>query len=233
MAESRIGSKRWKSKTQAQRFPWVQFFGENAACQTTNAVPLHPGSSSSGTAITRQRRSSGSVTSPSLSDWRAKLMASRRRTAEADEEDAALSAFDSFCDGAAKGRFPQLKDRDNLWRLLVVITLRKVSDQVVRHGRKKRGAGQVVNESALLAGWGGGLDVIIGRDPTPEFAAMIAEEFRQLLDVLGNDTVRQIATWRLEGYTKDEIAQRLDCSPRTVAYKIEFIRKTWLARESR
>jgi len=164
---------------------------------------------------------------------RGKLMFSRRRMAEADEEDAALSAFDSFCDGAARGRFPQLKDRDNLWRLLVVITLRKVSDQVVRHGRKKRGAGQVLNESALLAGWEGGLDVIIGRDPTPEFAAMIAEEFQHLLDALGNDAVRQIAMWRLEGYTKDEIAQRLDCSPRTVAYKIEFIRKTWLARESR
>ncbi len=163
---------------------------------------------------------------------RGKLMASRRRMAEADEEDAALSAFDSFCDGAARGRFPQLKDRDNLWRLLVVITLRKVSDQVARHGRKKRGAGQVLNESALLAGWEGGLDVIIGRGPTPEFAAMIAEEFQHLLDALGNDAVRQIAMWRLEGYTKDEIAKRLDCSPRTVAYKIEFIRKTWLARES-
>src|SRR5262245_24320 len=39
----------------------------------------------------------------------------------ADEEDVALSAFDSFCDGVAQGRFPQLTDRDDLWHILVTI----------------------------------------------------------------------------------------------------------------
>src|SRR5712691_6856720 len=36
----------------------------------------------------------------------------------ADEEDVALSAFDSFCRGLKRGRFPDLQDRDNLWKLL-------------------------------------------------------------------------------------------------------------------
>ena len=40
----------------------------------------------------------------------------------ADEEDVALSAFASFCRGVECGRFPQLADRDDLWRLLVTIT---------------------------------------------------------------------------------------------------------------
>src|SRR5262249_30277678 len=53
---------------------------------------------------------------------RLKLKGSPRRTA--DEEDVALSAFASFCQGAEQGRFPQLADRDNLWRLLVVLTAR-------------------------------------------------------------------------------------------------------------
>ncbi len=165
----------------------------------------------------------------------ARLISSPRRSAEADEEDAALSAFDSFCRGAAQGRFPLLKDRDDLWRLLVVITARKVADQRVRQGRQKRGAGRVLTESALVgseSGWQEGLDAIIGHDPTPEFAAMIAEQFDRLLEVLGDDAIRQIAIWRLEGYTKDEIARRLECSPRTVAYKLEFIRKKWLSGES-
>src|ERR1700730_12791590 len=48
----------------------------------------------------------------------------------ADEEDVALSAFDSFCRGAEQGRFPQLVDRDDLWRLLLVITERKAIDAV-------------------------------------------------------------------------------------------------------
>src|SRR5262245_15997347 len=54
---------------------------------------------------------------------RARLRGTSR--AVADEEDAALSAFDSFCRGAACGRYPRLDDRDDLWRLLVVITERK------------------------------------------------------------------------------------------------------------
>src|SRR5215203_4060120 len=43
----------------------------------------------------------------------------------ADEEDVAPSAFDSFCRNAEAGRFPELTDRDGLWRLLVVLTARK------------------------------------------------------------------------------------------------------------
>ena len=37
----------------------------------------------------------------------------------ADEEDVVLSAFNSFCQAAAVGRFPQLHDRHDLWRVLV------------------------------------------------------------------------------------------------------------------
>src|SRR5215471_13450853 len=75
---------------------------------------------------------------------RAKLGALPRR--EADEEDIALSAFHTFCQGAARGRFPRLDDRYGLWRLLVTITVRKAVDQSERHYRKKRGGGRAHNE---------------------------------------------------------------------------------------
>ena len=58
-----------------------------------------------------------------------------RGGASEDEEDAALSAFDSFCRGAVQGRYPRLDDREDLWRLLVVITVRKALDQVQRRAR--------------------------------------------------------------------------------------------------
>jgi hypothetical protein len=51
---------------------------------------------------------------------RTKLQGAPKRAA--DEEDVALSAFDSFCQGVERGRFPQLADRDDLWRLLVTLT---------------------------------------------------------------------------------------------------------------
>ena len=73
----------------------------------------------------------------------------RRRDAGSDEEDAALSAFDSLCAGLARGQFPQLADRDDLWRLLVVITTRKVQAQARRRLRQKRGGGQVRPASDL------------------------------------------------------------------------------------
>jgi len=167
---------------------------------------------------------------------RAKLSRLRRATADADEEDAALSAFNSFCAGAARGKFPQLADRDDLWRLLVVITARKAMAQANRQGRKKRGGGRVVEEAVLfgqnLDGGDGslaGLEQIAARGPSPEFAAMMAEECRKLLDALDDDSLRQVAVSRMEGYNNDEIAAELGCARRTVARRLELIRKTWLA----
>jgi ECF sigma factor len=70
---------------------------------------------------------------------RARLRGASR--AMANEEDAALSAFDGFCKGVARGRYPQLEDREDLWRLLDVITERKAFDQARRERRQKRGGG--------------------------------------------------------------------------------------------
>ena len=163
---------------------------------------------------------------------RTRLRATGRASAVADEEDAVLSAFDSFCDGAVRGRFPQLTDRDDLWRLLVVITSRKVQAMDRREGRRKRGGGRVRHESDIhRAGEteAAGLDHLVGVEPTPEFAAQAAEECRRLLDALGDESLRQVALARLEGYTNDEIADRLGCARRTVARRLDLIRKTWLS----
>jgi DNA-directed RNA polymerase specialized sigma24 family protein len=169
---------------------------------------------------------------------RTKLRRMRRTTADEDEEDAALSAFNSFCAGAARGKFPQLADRDDLWRLLVVITARKAMAQANRQGRQKRGGGRVVEEAVLfghgLSGADGsiaGLERIAADGPTPEFAAMMAEECRRLLDALDDESLKQVAVSRMEGYNNDEIAEQLGCARRTVARRLDLIRKTWLAAE--
>jgi DNA-directed RNA polymerase specialized sigma24 family protein len=160
---------------------------------------------------------------------RARLRATPRTAA--DEEDVALSAFDSFCAGAVRGRFPQLADRDDLWRVLVTITARKAVDQAQHERRRKRGGGRVLGESDLAAsepgGSGGALGQAPGREPTPEFAAMVAEECRRRLDALDDETLRQIALWRMEGQTNEEIAERLGCSLRTVTNKLKLIRMKW------
>jgi DNA-directed RNA polymerase specialized sigma24 family protein len=161
---------------------------------------------------------------------RGKLGALPRR--EADEEDIALSAFHSFCQGAAHGRFPRLDDRYGLWRLLVTITVRKALAQSERQRRKKRGGGRVHGTPAVAGGdsdaWEAALEQVVGPEPTPAFAAMVADECRRLLEALGDESLRRIALLRMEGYSDPDIAATLGCGLRTVGRKLELIRKTWL-----
>jgi DNA-directed RNA polymerase specialized sigma24 family protein len=161
---------------------------------------------------------------------RAKLQGTLRLAA--DEEDVALSAFDSFCRGAEKGRFPELADRDNLWRLLVTLTVRKAQHLLRDQQTQKRGGGAVLGESALLgaadsADGASGLEQIIGREPTPEFAAEVAEECQRLLDSLGDDELRAIAVRKMEADTNEEIAAGLGCAPSTVERRLRLIRRIW------
>jgi len=160
---------------------------------------------------------------------RARMRASPRRDAACDEEDAALSAFDSLCAGLARGQFPQLSDRDDLWRLLVVITSRKVMAQARRRLRQKRGGGAVKSAVDFADSGSDDEDDIlaraVGSEPTPEFAAMFAEEFRLLLARLGDDVLRSVAILRMEGETTDAIAKKLGCARRTVARQLALIRR--------
>lgn len=161
---------------------------------------------------------------------RQKLQAAPRRAA--DEEDVALSAFASFCRSVKQGRFPRLHDRDNLWRLLFALTARKAFDQVRDERRQKRGSGAVCDESALLgldssADEEAGLAQVLGREPSPELAAQVAEECRRLLEVLGDAELRAIALWKMEGDTIAQIAAKLKRTPRTVERKLLVIRALW------
>ena len=55
----------------------------------------------------------------------------------------------------------------------------------------------------------------------------MAEEFRRLLESLGEDELRSIALWKLEGYTNEEIASKLGCIRLTVQRKLRLIRDIW------
>ena len=154
---------------------------------------------------------------------RKKLHGTPRRSA--DEEDVALSAFDSFVRSATQGRFPQLSDRDNLWLLLVTITVRKAL-QLVRHeGRQKRGGTTYGAEN--LASDPTSLEQILSCEPTPDLAAQMVEEYQRLLAQLGSTELQAVAIWKMEGFTNGEIATKLGCVPRTVERKLALIRTLW------
>jgi RNA polymerase sigma factor (sigma-70 family) len=166
---------------------------------------------------------------------RQRLRGTPRRAA--DEEDVALSAFDSFCRGAAGGRFPQLQDRDDLWQVLMVVTARKAIDLVQHERRQKRGGGQVLDEAAYgrstRSAEPAGFDRVVGREPTPAFAAQVADELERLLAGLADDQLRSIALLKLEGYTNEEIGAQLGCAVRTVRRRLQLIRDAWEAERPR
>ncbi len=151
-----------------------------------------------------------------------------------EAEDVALSAFHSLWRGAADGRFERMRDRDDLWRLLVRITYNKLVDRG-RHARcTKRGSGRVVLESDLGGAStddtdvvGVSLDDLSDDGPTPEFATLLDEQYALRLETLGDPGLRRIALLRLEGYGHGEIAARLGCSVRTVQRKLDLIRMIW------
>jgi DNA-directed RNA polymerase specialized sigma24 family protein len=144
-----------------------------------------------------------------------------------DEEDVALSAFKSLLIRAEQGRFPQLEDRDDLWQLLYVLTVRKAVDLSKREHAKRRGGGAVCYLSDLD---GAELEGAVGAEPTPELASRLAEECRRLLDALGDATLAGIAVWKMEGYTNKEVADKLGVVEQTVERKLRRIRDIWTER---
>lgn len=144
-----------------------------------------------------------------------------------DEEDVALSALFSFCRGMEEGRFAAVGDRDDLWKLLVTITARKAcakrrheyADK--RDARRVRGGGPRRDSSDERLHELDHLAAV-----TPAAADDVVDNCRKLLGCL-DEKSRQIAVWRLQGYSKAEIAEKLGCVRRTVERKLERIREKW------
>jgi DNA-directed RNA polymerase specialized sigma24 family protein len=156
---------------------------------------------------------------------RKRLQGVARRVA--DEEDVALSAFTSFCHNAERGRFPQLLDRDSLWRLLVVITGRKAAHLVRAERCQKRGGDAPAPEAPAGDSQDALLDQVLSREPSPEFAAQVADEYQRLLHNLGDEELRSVALCKMEGYTVEEMAARLGYAPRSIKRKLQLIRGLW------
>ena len=134
----------------------------------------------------------------------------QQRPQVVDEEDVAISVMESFFRAAEAGRFPDLADRDDLWRLLLRMTVRKAVDKLRHENRAKRGGGKVHEVGAeddydLI-------DTIVGKEPTPEMAAIFNEQLDLLLRRLEDEELQRIAIAKLEGYKNEEIVEELGCS---------------------
>jgi RNA polymerase sigma factor (sigma-70 family) len=145
-----------------------------------------------------------------------------------DEDDVVQSMYASFCIRQTRGSF-DLAGRDDLWKLLVTVTLRKARNAARRHRsevrdyRRERGSDQSDSDGHEWA-----RELFDASDPTPADAAAFNEELERRLIALGDPVLRRIALFKLEGYTNKEIARELDnCTERTIERKLARIRTRW------
>ena len=147
-----------------------------------------------------------------------------------DGEDVALSVLDSFITAARDDRFPELRDRDGLWRLLSKMTFRKTIDVIRHNNRDKRKGlhesdlGMAQTESGMMQRR---MESVPGADPAPDWQFIMKEGVEELLDQLQDPQRKIIATMKLEGYTNRQIAERINRSVPNVEFKLRVIRKIW------
>jgi len=146
------------------------------------------------------------------------------------EEDIAMSAFGSFVRRAAEGQFPDLKDNDELWKLLKTIAIRKTNDHFKYHMAAKRGGKVWTNQQSDVENDAVHTDHVASDDPAncPEAPIDISDLFNHVLSILPDDAARDIVLLKLQGASVVVIAEMLECSTRTVQRKLKDIESIWM-----
>jgi DNA-directed RNA polymerase specialized sigma24 family protein len=154
-------------------------------------------------------------------------LAGRALPPAVDEEDVAVSVLGELFVKLQQGGYRDLGHRDELWQLLVVITVRQAALVARRENTQKRGRGRVKLESDLIASGRFRLDDLIGHDMSDTLQELMSEQCRVLIEALQDSELEKIALWKLAGYTNDEIGKKLDCSRATIQRKLRLIREIW------
>lgn len=147
---------------------------------------------------------------------------SRKLARRIEAEDVVLSAWRSFFVATGRDQV-EVPGDDNLWPLLVTMTLRKLSRQAARHTAERRSIDAEVLPRDEI-NW----PLIVSQDPTPAEAAMVTDEIENLMSGLASGD-REILTRRLQGEVHASIADAVGCSERTVRRSLLRIRERYLA----
>lgn len=132
----------------------------------------------------------------------------------ADAEDALQSAMISFWERVEGGGFDNAMDRDDLWNVLGLITVRKAIKLQERERAQKRGGGKVVSGMPLE------------QEPQPHSDDGVDLVCAELLEMLGPE-LQPFALLRLTGYKNREIAEQFGCTERKVERKLQLVRAVW------
>jgi RNA polymerase sigma-70 factor (ECF subfamily) len=144
---------------------------------------------------------------------------SQRLASRVDPEDIVQSVFRTFFGRLKAGQF-HINDQDDLCKLLMRITVHKTLRQIAFHKAGKRDPSHETGQEdeaqeRLLE--------LLDRDPSPEAEVAFLDQLEHFMNGLGTQE-RQILELRLQGYSNEEIAEKLDIYDRKIRRVVERIR---------
>jgi RNA polymerase sigma-70 factor (ECF subfamily) len=143
---------------------------------------------------------------------------SRKLAARLEGADVVQSVFRTFFRRSAAGEF-RIDSSDELWRLLVQITLQKARAKARHHTAAVR---DVTAEAP-----GGGAAILaeaVAHEPGPEEAAALVDQIEGMLHGLPS-LYGDLLRLRLEGWSVSDAAARLGVSRRTVHRALQLLQQ--------
>ena len=148
----------------------------------------------------------------------AKRRIGQRMASRFDPEDVIQSAFRTFFKRMKNDEF-KFEQEEDLFKLLVRLTVRKTLRQIVHHQAAKRSPTSEMSDgsddSQLLA-------QVAGNAPPPDLEVAMLEEFEQLMNSL-SPMEQQVVQLKVEGYSTVEIAEKLGSYDRKIRRVLERI----------
>lgn len=144
-----------------------------------------------------------------------------------DPEDVLQSVFRSFFRRQQNDEF-HLDDWDELWALLVTITVRKCCKQARYFRSDKRDISReespeiVDGENQEFPAW-----QLISREPTPQQAVLLAELLDEIMRPFDEQS-QIIISMRLQGHSEKEISHEIHKTERTVRRVLSRVRNQLL-----
>lgn len=117
---------------------------------------------------------------------------------------------------------PDVRDREGLWRLLILMTARKVNDHAKMARAKKRLNAVDAPDVAL-----DNISELRDTAIQSSLEIMMQEQCQQMLKNLGDPVLEAVVLLKMEGYSNTEIAERLQYSRRTIQRMLLLVKDIW------
>lgn len=179
--------------------------------------------------VVRQLDNGDSVAAAKIHDrfvsrlvWLAQQRMEPKLRSKFDPSDVVQSVFQSFYRRQADGQFEHTS-WGSLWALLAQITVRKCGRRATKYHAARRDIQREVPLNGTSSNDGTWLAP--SREPLPEEVAGLEDTMTRLMSALDPEQ-RQIVALKLQNYSHEEIARRVDRTQRTVCRVLKRVRES-------